>query len=372
VFGRDRDPLAPARTWGLACYGVARAGEIRGRSAQSSSLFEQAIGLLDPALDRSLLSECWCGRARHLKDHQPADRQEHIEAMDTARSWALIALVLATQAADDAPEGSRRQLLDLVLAERAHAMQGLIFRKQANDIDDPAAKKKRRADAMAVLAESEELRDGYLKKLGISDSPDVDRARFNLGGAGIGLAKLSRDAEAEGYVRDALEAYEMAKRVRVRRFGEGFALASVAACDHGIALAYYYGALLEVEPRRRPGEEYRPVSPHNRMSLLRQASTACAYALRVRTLLAPADLDDKDAVKSDDLTIKISQMRELVSAYHANGREPLSLTAACKVLNLPLSLAAPGQKLLEVLEEARDLARIIKDTADEERETCLA
>ena len=45
---------------------------------------------------------------------------------------------------------------------------------------------------------------------------------------------------------------------------------------------------------------------------------------------------------------------------------------ACKVLNLPLSWEAPGQKLPEVLEEARDLAGIIEDAADEESETCPA
>ena len=372
ALGRDRDPLVPARTWGFACYGIARAGEIRGRSAQSSPLFAQAIGFLDPRLDLSLLSECWYGRARHLKDHQPADRQEHIAAMDTALSWALTARELATRAAAAAPEGSRRQLRDLILAERAHAMQGLVFRKQANDIDDPAAKKQRRADARTMLAESEDLRAGYLEQLGISDSPDTDRARFNLGGTGIGLAKLSRDGEAEDYVRDALEAYEMAKRIRVRRFGEGFALASVAACDHGSALAYFYAALLEVDPRRHRGAGYRPISAQTRMSLLRQASTACADALRIRTLLAPADLDDQDVVKSDDLTIKIIQMRELVSLYHANGSKPLSLAAACKVLNLSPPRTAPDQQLPEVLTEARSLAGVVEDAADEEGETCPA
>ena len=57
-MGRDRDPRIPPRTWGLAVYGIARAGEIRGRSAQSSPLFEKAIGFLDP---------------RRLTDLEPAD-----------------------------------------------------------------------------------------------------------------------------------------------------------------------------------------------------------------------------------------------------------------------------------------------------------
>jgi len=325
-LSRDRDPRVPTRTSGLAVYGIARAGEIRGRSRQSSELFEKAIGFLDPRLDLSLLSECWNGRARYLKDYPPADPQEHAQALDTALSWATTARELAIQAAAAAPDGSE-QLWDLVRAERAHAMQGLIIRKSARDIADPAAKKRQLADAMNMLAESEDARTGYLRELGIKDSPDMDRARFNLGGSGIGLAKLSRDAEAEGYLRAALEAYEMAKHLRVQRFGEGMALPAVASCDNGIALAYYYSALLEADPRRAPEETYRPVSPQTRMSLLRQASAACADALRDRTLLAPADRDDGDAVKSDDLTIKLGQMRKLITAFRVKG-EPLSLAGA--------------------------------------------
>ena len=365
-FSRPRDPRVPARTWGLAVYGVARAGEIRGRSAQSSSLFEQALGYLDERLDQSLLSECWNGRARYLKDYPPADPQEHARALDAALSWALKARELATRAAGDAAAASQPRLRDLIRAERAHAMQGLIMRKQARDIADPAAKKTRLAQAMTMLAESEESRDEYLRELGTGDSPDVDRARFNLGGSGIGLAKLSRDAEAEKYLRDALEAYERAKRIRVRRYGEGIALPAIAACDHGIALAYYYSALLEADPRRVAGQAYRPVSPQARMLLLRRASAACADALRDRTLLAPADRDDGDAVKSDDLTIKISQLRKLISAFRAQGGAPLSLAAAGKLLSIPQPRDGPGGKLPEVLEEARDLGGIIEDVADEE------
>lgn len=346
-LGRDQDPLVPARTWGLAVYGIARAGEIRGRSRQSSELFEKAIGFLEPRLDRSLLSECWNGRARYLKDYPPADPQEHARALDTALSWATTARELAIQAATAAVAGSE-QLWDLVRAERAHAMQGLIMRKSARDIADPAAKKRRLADAMDVLVESEDARTGYLRALGIEDSPDMDRARFNLGGSGIGLAKLSRDAEAEKYLRAALEAYEMAKYLRVRRFGEGMALPAVASCDNGIALAYYYSALLEADPRRAPEETYRPASPQTRMSLLRQASAACADALCDRTLLAPADRDDGDTVKSDDLTIKLGQMRKLITAFQVNG-EPLSLAGAGKELSFPERWELSGRELPEVL-----------------------
>lgn len=371
-LGRERDPRVPTRTWGLAVYGIARAGEIRGRSAQSSLLFEKVIGFLDQRLYQSLLSECWNGRARYLKDYPPTDPQEHVEALDTALSWALTARELATRAAAGAAAGSRQRLWDLVRAERAHAMQGLIMRKQARDISDPAAKKARLAGAMAMLAESEDNRGSYLRELGIEDSPDADRARFNLGGSGIGLAKLSRDTEAEGYLRDALQAYEKAKRIRVQRSPEGMALPAIASCDNGIALAYYYSALLEADPRRGMGRAYRPVSPQTRMSLLRQASAACADALRDRTLLAPADRDDGDAVKSDDLTIKISQMRKLISAFHAQGREPLSLAHARKLLSIPEPKERSGTKLPEVLEEARDLAGIIKDVAAEEPQACQA
>ncbi len=366
-MGRERDSRIPVRIWGLAVYGVARAGEIKGRFAQSSALFEKAIGFLDQERDRSLLSECWNGRARYLKDHPPADREERARALDAALSWALTARELAQRAADDADAGSKQRLWDLVRAERAHAMQALIVRKQADANADPVAVKARRAEAMAMLAESEDKRGKYLADLGIPDSPDVDRARFNLGGSGIGLAKLSRGAEAERYLSAARAAYEEAKRLRVQRYGEGMALPAVASCDNGIALAYYYGALLEADPVRDEREAYSPVSPQVRMFLLRRASAACAEAFRDRTLLAPADRDDGDAIKSADLTIKISQMRKLVSAFHARGRKPLSLTEAEKVL---------GAVLPEVLEEARDLGGIIEAAADggadRRPETCRA
>lgn len=353
-LGRERDLRIPVRTWGLAVYGVARAGEIRGRSAQSSPLFEKAIGFLDQRLDRSLLSECWNGRARYLKDHPPADREERVKALDAALSWALTARELAARAADNAAGGRHQQLWDLIRAERAHAMQALIMRKQADDIPDLAAKKARLDEAMVMLTESEDNRGKYLAELGIQDSPDVDRARFNLGGSGIGLAKLSWGAQAEGYLRAARQAYEEAKAIRVRRYGEGIALPAIAACDNGIALAYYYGALLEADPLRGDQEAYSPVTPQTRMALLRRASAACAEAFRDRSLLAPADRDDGDAVKSADLTIKISQLRKLVSAFHARDRSPLSQDEAEKLL---------GKVGAEAVREAQRLGGIIKPAA---------
>ena len=331
-LGRGWDSRIPVRAWGLAVYGVARAGEIRGRSAQSSPLFEQAIGFLDQDLDRSLLSECWNGRARYLKDHPPAEPEERVKALDAALSWAMTAREQAIRAADEADAGSEKRLWDLIRAERAHAMQALIMRKQADGIADRTAKKARLAEALAMLQESEANRGKYLAELGITDSPDVDRARFNLGGSGIGLAKLSSRAEAERYLRVALQAYEDAKRIRVRRYGEGIALPAIAACDNGIALAYYYGALLEADPLRDEQEAYTPITPQSRMFLLRQATTADMEAFRARSLLAPADADDEDAIKSADLTIKISVIRRFVSAFHAQGRTPLNWAQAAEML----------------------------------------
>jgi hypothetical protein len=355
LLAHERPAPIPARAWGLAVYGVARAGEIRGRSRQSSPLFEKAIGYLDAGLDRSLLSESWNGRARFVKDNPPPDPVERIKALDEALSWALRARALAAEAAGEADAGSERQLRDLIRAERAHAMQALIMRKQADGIADRAAKRTRLAEAMEMLEESEVKRAKYLADLGIPDSPDIDRARFNLGGSGIGLAKLSRGAEAERYLRAARKAYEAAKRIRVQRYGEGFALPAIASCDNGFALACFYGALLEADPMRDEGQPYRPTTPQTRMSLLRQASAACAEALRDRTLLAPADRDDDDAIKSEDLTIKISQVRKLVSAFHAQDRRPLSRAEAEGLL---------GKAGREAMDEAQDLGGIVESAAD--------
>jgi hypothetical protein len=110
--------------------------------------------------------------------------------------------------------------------------------------------------------------------------------------------------------------------------------------------------------------------PATRMSSLRRASTACADALRDRTQLAPADRDDGDAIKSDDLTIKISQLRKLVSALHAGSGEPLRLADACALVGFPsAATSAPGVRLPEVLVEARDLGTIIDAGTDGGRQT---
>jgi hypothetical protein len=86
------------------------------------------------------------------------------------------------------------------------------------------------------------------------------------------------------------------------------------------------------------------------MFLLRQATAACAEAFRARSLLAPADADDLDAIKSADLTIKIGQVRKLVSAFHARGRSPLSQAEAERLLGLVGA---------EAMREAGDLGHII-------------
>lgn len=357
LLGRERPPSVPARSWGRAVYGIARAGEIRGRSASSSALFEKAIGFLDETLDRSLLSECWNGRARYLKDHPPADKGERTSVLAEALSWAHRAQDLARQAAAAAAgAGSEERWWNLIRAERAHAMAALIIKTQARDITGRDEQRAQYALSLDMLEDSERRRREYLKKLGITDSPDMDRSTFNLGGPCISLAKLSDGAEAEKYLRRGLRAYEEAKRIRVARHGAGVALPSIAACDNGIALVYLYGALLGAEPQRAEAEAFRPVSPQIRMALLRRASTACAEALRDRTTLAPADRDDGDAIKSDDLTIKIAATRKFLSAVHARGGEPAT----------EANLRALVEKVIvETLAEARDLGGIIKAGDDD-------
>ncbi len=346
----ERPARVPARSWGLALYGIARAGEIRGRSKTSSKLFEKAIGCLDESRDRSLLSECWNGRARYLKDNPPADVDERIAVLASALSWALRAQELAREAAAAEPEGDGHWW-NLIRQERARAMEALIIKTQARDTDDPVRQKAQYALSLEMLEKSENKRRVYLEKLGIKDSPDMDRARFNLGGPCLSLAKLSRDAEAEGYMRRGLRAYEEAKRIRVERHGAGVALASIASCDSGIAMIYHYSALMKVDPQRNETDAFRPISPQTRMALLRRASTACAEALRDRTVLAPADRDDEDAVKSDELTIKIADTRKLLSALHAREGRPLSKDEAAKLLGKPAA---------EAVDEARDLGCMIE------------
>lgn len=372
ALGRERDPRVPARTWGYAVYGIARASEIQGRSRQSSALFAQAIDFLDQRLDLSVLSECWNGRARHLKDIASTDRATLLENASTAQVWAARARELATLAASGAPTGSAQELWDLIRAERAHAMEALCVRKQANLIKDSDERKAERAKALTMLEQSLESRRGYLEELGILDSPDIDRGIYNLGGSGIGLAKDSRGAEAERFLRGAWHAYEEAKQIRVKRYGEGYSLPSIASCDSGMALACYYGALLEADPTR-DREAYRPITPEDRITLLRQASSADGEALRNRTVRAPADLESSDSVKSLKLTVKIDQVRQLVSAFYAREHiAPFSLKEANDLLDLKIVGESPSEAvpealvLTEALEEARDLGGLIAPSSSGE------
>jgi hypothetical protein len=375
ALGRERDPRVPARTWGHAVYGIARAGEIRGRSKQSSALFAQAIDFLDQRLDLSVLSECWNGRARYLKDIASTDRATLLENAGTAQAWAARARKLATLAASEAPPGSPQELWDLIRAERAHAMEALCLRKRANLIKDGGERKAKRIEALAMLEQSLESRHGYLERLGIRDSPDLDRGIYNLGGSGIGLAKDSQGAEAERFLRGAWDAYEEAKRIRVERYGEGYSLPSIASCDSGMALACYYGALLEADPTR-DREAYRPITPEDRMALLRQASAADGEALRDRTARASADQESDDSIKSLKLTVKIDQVRQLVSAFYARGHvAPFSLQEANELLGLRTVGESPAEAvpealvLTEALEEARDLGGLIAPSSPGESQT---
>jgi hypothetical protein len=354
-LGAQRPSSVPPRSWGLAVYGIARAGEIRGRSEQSSALFEKAIDCLDPALDRPQLSECWNGRARFLKDHPPTDPGDMKEALDAALSWAVRGQELAEAAARDSAPGGEQQLWNHVRAERAHAMRALILQKQARSITDPRKRKEALSRSLEMLRESEDNRRKYLGQLKEEDSPDLDRSRFNHGGVSISLAKLSHGGQAQEYLRNARDAYETAKAIRVRRHGPGIALPAVASCDNGIALACYYGALLEASPMPDQEDSAGPVSPQMRMELLRQATAAAIDALRDRTSLAPADRDDGDAIKSDDLLIKILAVRKLLSAQRKGGGVPLSPAKA------EAELAAAER---EARAEARDLGGIIAPTTE--------
>ena len=70
-------------------------------------------------------------------------------------------------------------------------------------------------------------------------------------------------------------------------------------------------------------------------------------------------MDDRDAVKSADLTIKISQARKLISAFQGRGRRPLNLAEAGRML---------GTVSTEAITEAQVLAGIIDTATDDDGE----
>jgi hypothetical protein len=327
--------IAP-RTWGLAVHGVARAGELRGRSEQSSALYEQAIGYLDENRDPALLSECWNGRARYTKDHPPAP-PDRGDALAEAVEWARHAENLARRAAEASTSNDERDW-NLIRAERARAMRALIMRKQATDIVDPAARKAALTEVLGILVDSADLRQQILARRGIDDHPDLDRSRFNIGGTGVELAKLSEGREAESFLKQGRAAYAYAKQMRVRRF-DGRAASSIASCDSGLALILYYGALLAVDPLRPDGADFAPITQETRMSLLRSATASAWDSLRDRSVISAGTFDDKDVFKSHNLMTKIIGVRKILTAYHGSGPvDPATAEAA---------LRAPGSEALK-------------------------
>jgi hypothetical protein len=337
--------IAP-RTWGLAVHGIARAGELRGRSEQSSELYERAIGYLDEDRDPALLSECWNGRARYTKDHPPAP-PDRAGALAEAVEWAGHAENLAHQAAEASTSNEERDW-HLIRAERARAMRALIMRKQAADIVDPAARKAALNEVLGILVDSADLRQRILGRCGIDDHPDLDRSRFNIGGTAVELAKLSAGEQAEGFLKQGHEAYAYAKQMRVRRF-DGRAASSIASCDFGLALILYYGALLAVDPLRPDGADFAHISREVRMSLLRGATVSAWDSLRDRSVISIGSLDDKDVFKSHNLMTKIIVVRKILTAYHQSGPvDPATAEAA---------LDEPANEALREATASGDLVR---------------
>jgi hypothetical protein len=332
------------RPWGVAEYGVARAGELVGRSEQSARLFERAIGYLDALTDASLISECWNGRARHVKDHPPGGAVEKAQGLAEALGWAERAEQIAREADKRVPD-----LWDVVRAERARAMQALVMKAQAKGLAR-SERKSKLAEALHMLEKSEAARVAILDQLKVGDSPDRDRARFNLGGVCIELAQMCSGAEADEYLRLAREVYETVKQMRVRRHGEGVALPSIAACDNGLALALYYGALLSADPLRDPKAPYAAISLQSRLALLRQATASAWDALRDRTALSAAEIDDPNALKSDDLMIKILEARKILTAVAKSNGVSLAADTVDAVL---------GAAEREARSEARSLGGLL-------------
>jgi hypothetical protein len=204
--------------------------------------------------------------------------------------------VLAERHASTAEVDEQSLALSLA-ASRAESLRGLVLKRLAGLNGD----REQMLESLEVLERAADER----AVLAATDSPDIDRSRFNIAGPLIELAKSTPRPPEPGApsVTELLDRADSVYRdvyaARRPRYGSDD-LEEVICCIHGRAVVAWTRAV--VDPK---------LPPEERNKQLREATRHASYAAEVRARIGPPTTDSPDAVKSLVLLGKIALARSV-------------------------------------------------------------
>ncbi|MEU6279450.1 AAA family ATPase [Streptomyces sp. NPDC047028] len=335
----------------------------RQNEALATSLYAAAEDLIGPWREREVrtlpagtrlvIVNGLRGKARMLF-RDPSSTPEQLEE---AVSWMLECRPLCA----DLPADPGMRNAFLLTASRAEAMYGLLLRKRASREETPAADRLRiYREAERILLESAAQR---VALAGDTDSPDVDRSRFNLAGLAIDLAKCDQEHRRAGHLDRAWELYTSVLQMRERRYRTRY-LEEVVTCVNGQALVHYYRALVLPGSVQQKAERLRRAAEFaHQATMLRQhvegtvdgPNTAKSVAITAKIALARMDLramtTQRDKDRSDPVTS--GYVRERGAWYFLSTSAPPShrKDSAMRLTFPAVSLAAAGDDLLPAIED---------------------
>ena len=314
-----------------------------------------------PAGTRLVIVNSLRGKARMLF-RDPSSTPEQLEE---AVSWMLECRPLCA----DLPADPGMRHAFLLTASRAEAMYGLLLRKRASREETPEEERLPiYHEAERILLESAAQRAALA---GDTDSPDVDRSRFNLAGLAIDLAKCDQEHKRAGHLERALELYTSVLDMRERRYRTRY-LEEVVTCVNGQALVHYYRALVLPGSAQQKAERLRRAAEHaHQATMLRQhvegtvdgPNTAKSVAITAKIALARLDLramtTQRDKDSSDPVTGGYAKERGAwyflstsTSASASASAPPSRRKDSSMRLTFPsVSLAATGDNLLPAIED---------------------
>lgn len=259
---------------GRALVGLATVLDARATAVEAQAVCLEALARLHPESDPRLRAICLLGVARWPNQKRDIEQAELRDAIANAVE------------ARDLAERAR----DQVLAARCTAMEGLLVKRTARFVTGQA-RVERLTTAHRLIEKARLVREDIYADDDLN--LDLAKARFNMGGVGIELAKACPD-ERELYLGQAEWGYRKALAARLAAYGS-MSHRHVASCQSGIGMVSYYRAVL--------GGPYGDCTS----VALRDATRLLVDALDARERLEPRD--DNDATKTLHLLAKTVLMR---------------------------------------------------------------
>ncbi|MFF0161878.1 hypothetical protein ACFYRY_30710 [Streptomyces sp. NPDC005263] len=261
-----------------------------------------AAGLYDAVLDRTgewtsaherpvspafrlIIVNCLRGKARAVF----RTRDSTVEQLEEAMDW----MVYCRRLCADPPDVPALREAFLLTSARAEALYGLLLRRRALQHRDTGRRRSLLQEAKRILLASARQRLDIIGER--TDSPDVDRSRFNLAGLEIELAKASEPHQRSACLDEAWKVYTEVLAIREARYRTRH-LEEVVTCINGFAIVLYYRATL------------LPASTQQRSDWLRQAADHAHDAMRLRQEVE-GRTDGPNTVKSAALVAKIALAR---------------------------------------------------------------